>query len=315
MSFLKLLEGLRTPFFDTVFQWITAFGEETLFMVVAMIFFWCVDKKRGYYLLLVGTFGGVVNQFLKLVFRIPRPWVKDAGFTIVESARAGATGYSFPSGHTQTVTGTFGGVARFAKNTWVRVGCIAIVVLTAFSRMYLGVHTPLDVGVSLLIGTALVFLLYPVVERGWTEKKGLLYGVLLACIMVAATLVVYAETAALPTDPAEAEVFQHGIKTAYQLLGTLLAMTAVKRLDDRYIRFDTKAAWWMQILKVCIGLGIVIAVRTALKTPLLLLTGGHASAHGIRYFLMTLTGGAAWPACFRFLTRLQTHRKKEPLSA
>lgn len=315
MSFLKLLEGLRTPFFDTVFQWITTFGEETLFMVVAMIFFWCVDKKRGYYLLLVGTFGAVINQFLKLICRIPRPWVKDDTFTIVESARAGATGYSFPSGHTQSVTGTFGGVARFAKNTWVRVGCIAIVVLTAFSRMYLGVHTPLDVGVSLLIGAALVLLLYPVVERGWTEKKGLLYGVLFACIVVAAALVVYAETAVLPIDPEEAEVFRHGIKTSYQLLGTLLAMTAVKWLDDRYIQFDTKAVWWMQILKVCIGLGIVIVVRTVLKTPLLLLTGGHDSAHGIRYFLMTLTGGAAWPACFGFLTRLQTHRKKEQLSA
>ena len=48
----------------------------------------------------VGFFGTLVNQFLKLVCRVPRPWVRDPNFTIVEAARADATGYSFPSGHT-----------------------------------------------------------------------------------------------------------------------------------------------------------------------------------------------------------------------
>ena len=53
MDFLRLLEGLRTPFFNQVFQFFTYFGEETLFMVIAMTFFWCIDKKTGYFLLLI----------------------------------------------------------------------------------------------------------------------------------------------------------------------------------------------------------------------------------------------------------------------
>ena len=73
-------------------QFFTLFGEELLFMVLALAVYWCVSKEEGYYLLFVGFLGTIVNQFLKLLFRIPRPWVRDPNFTIVESARSGATG-------------------------------------------------------------------------------------------------------------------------------------------------------------------------------------------------------------------------------
>jgi undecaprenyl-diphosphatase len=79
--------------------------------------FWCFDKKHGYFLITIGFLGTVINQFLKVLFRIPRPWVKDPNFTIVESAKEAATGYSFPSGHTQSAVGSFGAVARFTKKT------------------------------------------------------------------------------------------------------------------------------------------------------------------------------------------------------
>ena len=110
MNFLKWLESVRTPFFDVFFSLITHLGEETVFIVVGLVFFWCINKKQGYYLLSVGFLGTVINQFLKLTFRIPRPEKLSPGFTIVESAREAATGYSFPSGHTQTAVGVFGGL-------------------------------------------------------------------------------------------------------------------------------------------------------------------------------------------------------------
>ena len=75
-----------------------------------------IDKKQGYFILAVGFLGTIINQFLKLIFRIPRPWVQNPEFTLVESARAEATGYSLPSGHTQNGVGVFGSVARVNKN-------------------------------------------------------------------------------------------------------------------------------------------------------------------------------------------------------
>ena len=96
MQLLYALESIRTPVWNALMSAVTHLGEETVFMAAALFVFWCVGKRQGYYLLAVGFAGTVLNQFLKLLFRIPRPWVLDENFTIVESARAQATGYSFP---------------------------------------------------------------------------------------------------------------------------------------------------------------------------------------------------------------------------
>ena len=160
MEILRFLEGIRNPFLDSFFSLVTHLGEETFFIVLGIVFFWCVNKKEGYYILSVGFIGTILNQFLKLLFRIPRPWVKDENFTIVESARSEATGYSFPSGHTQSSVGVFGPIARYEKAKWLRIICVALCVLVPLSRLYLGVHTPLDVGVSLVIALILIFVPY-----------------------------------------------------------------------------------------------------------------------------------------------------------
>lgn len=309
MGFLVLLEGLRTPFFDTLFSVITYLGEETLFMVTAMIFFWCVDKNKGYFLLFTGFLGTLVNQFLKMLFCIPRPWLIDPKFTIVESAREAATGYSFPSGHTQNATGTFGGIARFTKCPWVRAASIAAVVLVAFSRMYLGVHTPLDVGVSLAIGTVLVLILWPVFRRA-EQNPRILTGLFSGLFVLSAAFVAYAALAPLPAN-AIAEFSEHGVKNAYTMLGTTAGLLLVHLLTQSRLTFDTHAPLLGQIVKCALGLGLVVAVRTLLKTPLLSLTGGHPSADAIRYFLMVLVGGAIWPMSFRFLARLGKKKSAE----
>ena len=77
MDFLRFLENIRTPAGDIIFQAITYLGEETLFILLGVFIFWCYDKREGYFLLSVGFIGTVLNQFLKLAFRIPRPWVLD----------------------------------------------------------------------------------------------------------------------------------------------------------------------------------------------------------------------------------------------
>ena len=165
MGVLYALESIRTPALDKIMSVITLLGGELFFMVIAVTVFWCVSKREGYYLMIVGFFGTVINQFLKILCCVPRPWIKNPDFTIVESARAEATGYSFPSGHTQNAVATYGGIARYTRRGWLRVVLVVLTVLIAFSRMYLGVHTPLDVGVSVLIAAALVLRVYPLMEE------------------------------------------------------------------------------------------------------------------------------------------------------
>ena len=73
MQLLYLFESIRNPFLDSFFALITHLGSETLFLAIAIVVFWCVSKKEGYYLMTVGFIGTLLNQFLKLICRVPRP--------------------------------------------------------------------------------------------------------------------------------------------------------------------------------------------------------------------------------------------------
>ena len=77
MEFLYLLEKIRLPGLNELMLAVTELGGELPFLVAALIVFWCVDKRQGYYVLSVGFLGTLTNQFMKLWFRIPRPWVLD----------------------------------------------------------------------------------------------------------------------------------------------------------------------------------------------------------------------------------------------
>lgn len=309
MSFLYWLESIRCPFLDAVMQAFTCFGEELAFLLLALTIFWCVSKEEGYYLLFVGFFGTVLNQFLKLLCRIPRPWVRDPSFTIVESARSGAGGYSFPSGHTQNAVGTLGGIARWHKNRALRIVCIVLAALTAFSRMYLGVHTPLDVGVSFGIGLVLVFALYPLFRDIDSHPKRL-YLLFAGMAVLSAAYLLFAELWPFPAD-VDAANLASGRKNAYTLLGAVLGMTFAYWLDRRYVHFDVRAVWWAQVLKTVLGLAITIGLRAALKAPLLALCGGHNAANLIRYALMVIFAAGIWPMTFGWFGRLG---RKKPAS-
>ena len=86
MAFLRFLESIRIPGLNEFMLAVTYLGDEIAFLVVALVLFWCVDKRKGYFILAVGFLGTICNQFMKLWFRVPRPWVKDPSFTILEQA-------------------------------------------------------------------------------------------------------------------------------------------------------------------------------------------------------------------------------------
>ena len=301
MDILYALEKIRTPFWNGVMSAVTQLGGEVIFIVAAVVVFWCVRKWEGYYLMTVAFCGTVLNQFLKLICRVPRPWVRDPNFTIVESARAEATGYSFPSGHTQNAIGLFGGMARWGGRRRVRLGLTALALIIAFSRMYLGVHTPADVGVSLVLAAALVLGLYPLMRRAQEKPRYMGY-VLAAMLVVSGAFVVFVETCGFPADM-DAENLASGIGNAWKMLGAVAGMTLAWLLDRRYIHFETQAVWWVQVIKVAVGMALLLAIKSGLKAPLLALLGHEGLAGGVRYFLLVLVAGAIWPLVFRPMSK------------
>lgn len=305
MSFLRTLEALRTPALDVFFSIITYLGEQTCFMVLAVFLFWCVNKRQAYYLFSVAFFGTTASQFLKLWYRIPRPWVVDPGFTIVEAARAAAIGYSFPSGHTQNIVGTLGVIALENKKRPLRILCAALLVLVPFSRMYLGVHTPLDVGVAFALALVLLALLYPCFRTDERTARAMPW-ILALLVATAAAYLLFVLRYSFPAD-IDPENLSSGIKNGYTMAGAMLALVVAYLFDRRYLHFETRAPLAGQILKLVLGLALMMGLRVGLK-PVLQSLLPDGAADLVRYFLIVVFGGCLWPMTFPFFQRIGAHK-------
>lgn len=304
MGFLRFLESIRTPFLDKFFSLITEIGGETVLLVLGFLFFWCIDKRQGYFTLLCGLFGTVINQGLKLACKVPRPWVLDKNFTIVESAREAATGYSFPSGHTQNVAGTFGSLAvGQRKHKWVVITSAVIIVLVAFSRMYLGVHTPADVLTSLAIALALVLLLRPIFASEESFRRCMPYVVIVGYVLTVGLLCyVFLH----PETGVDAQNLASAKKNACTLHGAVMGLVAVFFLERLLGDFETRAVWYVQVIKVIGGFAVVLLIKELLRTPInFLCFGNEYVGRAIRYFLMVVFAGGVWPQAFKYLARIR----------
>lgn len=295
MGFLRILENIRVPILNEIMLGITYLGDEIAFLVIALIMFWCVDKRKAYYILSVGFLGTLANQFMKLLFRVPRPWDLDGNFTVLEQAKEGAGGYSFPSGHSQNSVGTFGGIAAVTKNKVIKALCIAICILVPFSRMYIGVHTPADVLVGSAMAVALILIMRPLIFG----KDGKYIPYVLAFMSVAAVAYLcYVEFYPFPAD-IQVENLQSGTKNAYTLLGALLGFLVVYFVDEKWLHFSVKAVWWAQIIKTALGLAVVLGIKEGLSAPLASLLGQYPG-RAVRYFLIVVFAGVVWPLTFRW---------------
>lgn len=301
MNVLRALEGIRTPFFDRLFSSVTYLGDQSVFIALVLVMLWCVDKRKGYCLFFIGMVGTAANQLLKAVFLVPRPWLRDASFSIVEAARATATGYSFPSGHTQSATASFAAFALWYKRPWTIFACGVAILLTAFSRMYLGVHTPPDVGVSLGVGLLTAWFGVRAFEK-W--NNGVLRSIAVGSVaLLALYLVLWPKG-----DANVAEFDAHGLEDAYTLLGAAIGLTITWIVDERYLCYETKALWWIQALKLGLGLFLLLLLKSFLKAPLNVLFHGHPASNCLRYCLVSLFGGLGWPLTFPFFKRLEANK-------
>ena len=301
MELLYALEQIRVPVLNEFMLLITQLGEETAFLVAAMIVFWCVDKNKGYYMMTVGFIGTMLNQFLKLACRVPRPWILDPEFTILEQAREAATGFSFPSGHSTSSVGTFGAIAAFSKNRWIKGICIAICILVPFSRMYIGVHTLADVVVGSLLALVLVFL-FRSMSKGISECA--MRNCMSFMLVLAVGLLLFVRLYPLEIQASQLENLGSGYKNAYTMLGAICGLMVVYPTEKMYVQFETKAVWWAQVLKVLLGFALVLLVKEGLRSPLDALFAGHLAARAVRYFLIVLVAGLFWPMSFRWFSKL-----------
>lgn len=289
MEFLHFLAQYRTPALDITFQNITYLAQETFVILIICWLFWCSNKRLAYALGFSYFTSGLLIQGLKITFRIPRPWILDPGFKPVPSAISGATGYSFPSGHTQSSAALFGTFFLCAKKISYRIICLAAIALIMLSRMYLGVHTPKDVIVSFCLSAVCTALSHSCLyKRDVAEGHEQLITIIMSalCILLAAYAIILNRDSIITAD-----YTADCIKAA----GAGMAFSAGFYIERKYIRFEQPATRQGKIIRLLLGLMVTLLIQQGLKPVL----GPSLAAGFVRYFLAVAWITILYPLLFR----------------
>ena len=301
INFLKNLASIRNPFLDTLIQLITRLGEELIIFAVICVFYWCVSKRFAYRLGFTFFASGIAVQGLKITFKINRPWVIDPTFKPVGTAIEAATGYSFPSGHTQSATALYGTIALTVKKLWVRIVALLAVAAVAFSRLYLGVHTYFDVTVSLILTFAIAFILCKFCDFITSDENVLPVFIILAALSVFLAVYSFILANVGYCDPAQ-------IDGCFKTGGAGLGFALGYYIEKRFIGFDPKeGSVPFQLVKFVIGVLGALFFKSVLKliVPSLLIFDF------IRYFLTVFWVVALYPYLFTMYTKRSAQSGKD----
>ena len=233
-------------------------GEMETVLIITALVYWCVSRDFGAYLLMGWSGNRVVNGLLKVTACVYRPWIRDARVLPEPEALAAATGYSFPSGHSMNGASLFGGCAiRRELSRAARVVLGLVMVLIAFSRNFLGVHTPQDVLVGTLAGLAVMWLTGALLR--WVEahpEKDV--AVMCAGIALAVAVAVFAAVKPYPEDfDAAGKLLVDGAKMAndtFKGVGWCIGFLLGWVLERRYVRFSTDVPMTVRVTRLSVGL-------------------------------------------------------------
>lgn len=281
IQFLQFLENLRTDFLVKLFEGITMLGEETILILMIAVLYFAYDKHLAQRIGYITITSMCVNNIVKNLVKRPRPFASGA----VNPARAHtATGYSFPSGHTQTIATWSSAFAMYFKKAWVSVLAGIAIVAVAFSRLFLGVHYPSDVivgaalGVTISIGLSIVYAKATDIHKLYRNT----------CLVMLPFAIWFLITA----DPLYDDFFK--------LYGMLIGLHFATIIEEKYAPLTYDAAWWKKALRVVIGIAAVLIIKEGVK---LLDVFGilriSLVLDAFRYMLLVIVGFGLCPILFK----------------
>lgn len=295
MEFLWFLENFRGSVTNKVMQFITYFGQDILIIVAICVLYWCIDKEFAYIVGFNYFISGLLVQTLKITFRIPRPWSLDSNFKAVDSAISGATGYSFPSGHTQGATSFFFSLALRLKRKALKILCVLAFLLVGLSRMFLGVHTPKDVltamGVSIIVAALLWRFRKPLLDKKNTLP------VAIALMLIALVVLIYA---VILINRSVVD-FDNGLD-AVKASGAGIGFSLGFVLERKTLNFSVKCRHiYSQIIKLILGLAGAFLSKELFSVVF----GDTVLGAALEYFFLVLWVLYLYPLIFQKFSNLK----------
>ncbi|HJJ28993.1 MAG TPA: phosphatase PAP2 family protein [Methanocorpusculum sp.] len=230
-------------------------------LLICLFAVWCLDKKYTTFigLNLLNTVSLV--SMLKIIFAVPRPWVINPDVRAVEEAVPGAYDPSFPSGHTAAAAMAWGSLAVILRrHKIVVILCCIIIGLAGFSRLFLCVHTPLDVigGIILALLALLINWKLACYLEAHPEKD-----ITVALIDGGALSVLWLSGLILPTyvesTAGFVTVFPGNVSTVVSGLALTWGFFACWIVSRRFVQYTPPKKWSRRIIVFAAG-----AVSTAL---------------------------------------------------
>ncbi|PKL20445.1 MAG: phosphoesterase PA-phosphatase [Spirochaetae bacterium HGW-Spirochaetae-4] len=282
LTIMEFFQRMSSPFLDVLVELMTMLGEETIFILAVAFFLWCASKKKGFAIFSTLFASLIGMSVLKALVKAPRPFQVVAQ---IEGKRIEtATGYSFPSGHTTGAASFYSSLAVTYRKRWLSVVCAVLILMVALSRMYLGVHWPLDVFAGLALGITVTFVAYTWFSNLYDKPEALYTFSLVVGAVSAAVAILLALLIEL--DAIDPVGFTDPMKLFSLAGGGYLGFA----WEQRHIKYTTDGKTGTKILRFVLGV-IVLLVIQALKTIL----GDHMAVGVFRYGMTGLWATALYP--------------------
>ena len=284
IQYLLALQDFRSSIGDALtpfMEFVSSFAVDYLILVPIFLYWWW-DKRKGLYTLVSYYFCMLLTPLTKLTACVYRPWIRDSRILPAGDAIRTATGYSFPSGHTSTAGPLAGGTAvtlwGSKRTRWLSVLFAFFVFLTAFSRNYLGVHTPQDVFVAICLSVLSLILTAKLIDylvRNPEKEDWFLLGGFLVCWAG----ILYITIKSYPVDmSAEGKLIvdpQKMMNDGYGDIGKVIGFIIARFVEKRWIRFQPLKKDWKSLIVCLFGLIPVVLLKTFLSPVMTAWLGSH----------------------------------------
>jgi len=273
------LQSFHNAFTDFFFNLVSFFGEPEFYIILLGFIYWVFNKKAGEFLGITLGISISLNNLLKAVFMIERPFLTHD--EIDNFREYTATGSAFPSGHAQGNTTVFYALARYFNRRYLWITAIVMMVLMMLSRMFLGVHYLQDVLVGSAIGFGLalgVHYLFRRYETSWLR----LYLIFAALFLPAFFLV-------------DVNDFFRGYGI---LIGFILAMW----LEKNYVNFTMEIPLYKKVIRYVLGVVLMILTMSVLGMMFGFAEDGTTLKNMldfVRFFFVAFIGFGVYPMIFK----------------
>lgn len=320
LQYLLFLQNLREAsggVFDEFFNALSKFAVDIL-PFLPYIIYWCVNKRLGYRFIATTWIGEVLNGVIKLTVCAYRPWIRSDQIVPAGDSKTAATGYSFPSGHTLAATMHYGNTAvwQWNKRRWISILCGVLILLTGFSRNFLGVHTPQDVAVGMTEGVVLIIII-GIIEKRVHGNDKVLDILTLVGILATIGVILYISFKPYPMDYVDGQLLvdpQKMMNDSFKACGGFLGFLIGSYIERHFIRYEIPEGSTALPIMACVGFALMIAFKQLLAPATIVpLMGGHWGNMAAR-FLMVMFAIVIWPLVIRKTCSKKNTTEKATLS-